>query len=65
MNDDPMFLEMMADEVLKTWDRYRTGVPLGLAIDCGQAVGARPPSARLPIARRRPEGQRVKRRERE
>jgi len=31
VNDDPMFLEMMADEVLKTWDRYRTGIPLGLA----------------------------------
>ena len=30
VNDDPMFLEMMADEVLKTWDRYRTGRPLGL-----------------------------------
>jgi ferrochelatase len=54
VNDDPLFLEMMADEVLKTWDRYRTGIPLGLAIDCGQADGARLSSARLPIARRRP-----------
>ena len=31
VNDDPMFLEMMADEVLKTWDRYRTGRPLSLS----------------------------------
>lgn len=30
VNDDPMFLEMMADEVLKTWNRYRTGMPLSL-----------------------------------
>ena len=30
VNDDPMFLEMMADEVVKTWDRYRTGRPLTL-----------------------------------
>ena len=31
VNDDPLFLEMMADEVLKTWDRYRTGRPLVLS----------------------------------
>ena len=30
VNDDPMFLEMMADEVVKTWGRYRTGRPLSL-----------------------------------
>ena len=30
VNDDPVFLEMMADEVLKTWNRYRTGRPLYL-----------------------------------
>jgi ferrochelatase len=30
VNDDPMFLDMMADEVLKTWQRYRTGRPLPL-----------------------------------
>ena len=29
-NDDPLFLEMMADEVRKTWDRYSTGRPLCL-----------------------------------
>ena len=27
VNDDPLFLEMIADEVVKTWDRYRTGRP--------------------------------------
>ena len=32
VNDDPMFLEMMADEVLKTWGRYRTGRPLSLSL---------------------------------
>ena len=31
VNDDPIFLEMMADEVLKTWGRYRTGRPLCLS----------------------------------
>ena len=31
VNDDPQFIEMMADEVVKTWDRYRTGRPLVLA----------------------------------
>ncbi len=32
VNDDPRFLEMMADEVVKTWDRYRTGRPLCLSM---------------------------------
>jgi len=32
VNDDPLFLEMMADEVLKTWGRYRTGRPLCLSM---------------------------------
>jgi ferrochelatase len=31
VNDDPLFIEMMADEVVKTWDRYRTGRPLVLS----------------------------------
>jgi len=31
VNDDPPFLEMMADEVVKTWDRYQTGRPLVLS----------------------------------
>jgi ferrochelatase len=31
VNDDPLFLEMMADEVVKTWERYRTGRPLVLS----------------------------------
>jgi ferrochelatase len=30
VNDDPLFLEMMADEVLKTWNLYRNGRPLTL-----------------------------------
>jgi len=32
VNDDPLFLEMMADEVVKTWGRYRTGRPLCLSM---------------------------------
>ncbi len=31
VNDDPLFLAMMADEVVKTWNRYRTGRPLVLS----------------------------------
>jgi ferrochelatase len=31
VNDDPLFLEMMADEIVKTWARYRTGRPLVLS----------------------------------
>ena len=30
MNDDPLVLEMIADEVVK-WERYRTGRPLALS----------------------------------
>jgi ferrochelatase len=30
VNDDPIFVEMMADVVMQTWDRYRTGRPLSL-----------------------------------
>jgi hypothetical protein len=40
VNDDPLFLEMMADEVVKTWDRYRTGRPLVLsAVKVAPAAG--------------------------
>jgi len=28
VNDDPVFLELMADVVMTTWRRYRTGLPL-------------------------------------
>jgi protoheme ferro-lyase len=31
VNDNPLLLEMMADEVVKTWHRYRTGRPLNLS----------------------------------
>ena len=31
MGDVRPFLEIMADEVVKTWDRYRTGRPLVLS----------------------------------
>ena len=47
VNDDPLFLEMMADEVVKTWHRYRTGRPLNLS-----AANVAPTAER--VARRTP-----------
>lgn len=38
VNDDPQFLEMMADEVVKTWDRYRKGRPLCLSMATPEPV---------------------------
>ena len=37
VNDDPLFLDMMADVVLRTIARYETGRPLPFA-----ALGSRP-----------------------
>ena len=37
VNDDPIFLDMMADVVVKTIDRYRSGRPLPLASGPGTA----------------------------
>ena len=31
VNDDPVFLDMMADVVMQTWTRYQTGMPLALS----------------------------------
>lgn len=31
VNDDPRFLDMMADVVMKTWKRYERGTPLSIA----------------------------------
>jgi ferrochelatase len=31
VNDDPSFLDLMADVVMKTWKRYETGRPLSIA----------------------------------
>ena len=31
VNDDPAFLDLMGDVVLKTWKRYESGVPLSIA----------------------------------
>ena len=31
VNDDAMFLDMMAEVVLRTWNRYRDGLPLPVA----------------------------------
>jgi ferrochelatase len=38
-NDDPLFIDAMADVVCRTWERYRTGLPL-------QIVSAEHPNAR-------------------
>jgi len=43
VNDDPMFLDMMADMVRGTWDRYRSGVPLSLVPPSPPAGGDGPP----------------------
>jgi ferrochelatase len=45
VNDDPLFIEMLADVVLQTLDRYRTGWPLPIAgpiAESSAAVGERP-----------------------
>jgi ferrochelatase len=31
VNDDPAFLDLMAEQVIRTWERYERGVPLALA----------------------------------
>jgi ferrochelatase len=31
-NDDPLFMEMMADVIRETWRRYERGRPLALAV---------------------------------
>jgi ferrochelatase len=32
VNDDPLFVDMMTDEVARTWERYRSGRPLSLSL---------------------------------
>ena len=39
VNDDPRFLDMMADVVCDVWDRYRSGVPLPIVSGCAPARG--------------------------
>jgi ferrochelatase len=46
VNDDPRFLDTMADLVLETWDRYRGAVPLSIV----PAVRRACPSAPVPRA---------------
>jgi protoporphyrin/coproporphyrin ferrochelatase len=42
VNDDPAFLDLMSDVVLKTWKRYEAGTPLSLAHPAATpAVGGR------------------------
>ncbi len=41
VNDDPLFLEMMADVVTETWTRYERGVPLPL-LPAGTGIDSSP-----------------------
>jgi ferrochelatase len=46
VNDDPGFLDMMADVVLRTWRRYERGVPLTIAPPAPERVEGPPPAGR-------------------
>jgi len=53
INDDPAFLDLMTDVVLKTWKRYEGGVPLTLAHPARpERVEGPPPARGEPAARR-------------
>jgi len=45
VNDDPGFLDLMAEMVQRTWDRYATGVALPIVPD-GSAPASAPPRSR-------------------
>jgi ferrochelatase len=44
VNDDPAFLDTMADVVLRTWRRYEHGVPLTIAPPAPERVEGPPPA---------------------
>jgi protoporphyrin/coproporphyrin ferrochelatase len=44
VNDDPLFLDMMADVVLHTWKRYEHGRPLSMAPARAERVEGPPPA---------------------
>ena len=44
VNDDPLFLDMMADVVMNTWRRYERGRPLSLAPARAERVEGPPPA---------------------
>jgi len=46
VNDDPAFLDLMADVVLKTWKRYESGLPLAIAPPSKPERVEGPPPAR-------------------
>jgi ferrochelatase len=48
VNDDPAFLDLMGDVVMKTWNRYAGGIPLSIAPPPGERVVG-PPPARGPV----------------
>ena len=48
VNDDPLFLDLMADAVMQTWSRYRTGTPLSLAPASPARVEGPPPFRSAP-----------------
>jgi ferrochelatase len=49
VNDDPLFVDLMADAVAQTWHRYRSGVPLSLAPASPPERAEGPPPFRAPI----------------
>jgi ferrochelatase len=50
VNDDPAFLDLMGDMVLRTWKRYETGFPLSLAMPAPERQEG-PPVSRGPSSR--------------
>ena len=46
VNDDPLFIEVMADMVLRTWRQYASGVPLAIAPLVGPERVEGPPPRR-------------------
>ena len=53
VNDDPLFLDMMADLVQATYERYRTGRPLPVIAADGPERVESPPPARRPTTAQR------------
>ena len=53
VNDDPLFLDMMADLVQATHDRYRIGRPLPVIAADGPERIEGPPPARRPTTAQR------------
>lgn len=51
VNDDPAFLDLIGDVVLRTWRRYERGLPLPLAPRTPERHEGPPPARQRPIGR--------------